>query len=218
MSPMHEITDALFMALLLMDAEATPTPDGHATGLSWYGKHRHPQQVKPKTEPSWTQRLEELLEDAGFETYKEISYPEDPAFCAKRLCDNVVVFPDQSVMWMENKGAWKEWWRQQGKVGKFRSHLMESGNSALHDVEKVAPLCEPHAQWLGILLLGFDSSAAPMEPDVAEFAARAQIDCEPWVPASMHWPDRWRPGERVHAWFWWRAAPQAPSQNSRAAG
>lgn len=206
MSPMHHFTDALFMSLLLMDAEGTPSAEGHPTGLCWYGKHRHPHQIRPQTEPSWTQRLQELLKNAGYETLKEVEYPVDPSCPAKRFCDNVVTFSDGTVLWMENKGGWKEYWRQQGNVGKFRSHLLESGNSALHDVEKVAPLCTPHAHWLGLLLLGFDSDVAPMAADVTDFAAVAKLDKGPWTSASMHWPDRWRDGERVHAWFWWRPA------------
>lgn len=210
MSPMFDFTDALFNALLVIDREAAPSAEGRPTGLSWYGKYRHPGQAKPQTEPSWTQRLEELLIQDGFDCYKEIRYPDDPGNAARRHCDNVVIFADDSVLWMENKGAWKEYWRERGSLGKFRSHLMESGNSALHDVEKVAPLCEPHAQWLGILLLGFDAPAAPLEPDVADFTSLANLDSAPWVAASMHWPDRWRDGQRVHAWFWWRAAPPGP--------
>lgn len=208
MSPMHDFTQALFTALMLMDGEAVPTLEGRATGLNWYGKHRHPTQVRPQTEPSWTQRLQELL-DEEYETYREIQYPDYPNRSTRRLCDNVVIFGDDTVLWMENKGAWKEYWRQEGKVGKFRSHLLESGNSALHDVDKIAPLCQPHAQWLGLLLLGFDSAAAPMDDDVREFAQLGALDRAPWSSASIHWPDRWRPAENVHAWFWWRPAPEA---------
>jgi hypothetical protein len=210
MSSIHEFTDVLFASLLQMDAEAVPTADGVPTGLNWYGKHRHPHQVKPQTEPCWSQRLAELLIEAGVEAYKEIRYPDDPGCKDRRMCDNVVIFADKSVLWMENKGAWKEWWRERGQVGKFRSHLLESGNSAKHDVKKITTLCEPHAHWIGTLLIGFDAAAFPMETDVADFASLAGLDTAPWQPASMHWPDRWREGQRVHAWLWWRKAPDKP--------
>jgi hypothetical protein len=206
MSPMHEFTDVLFALLLRMDAEAVPTTDGVPTGLNWYGKHRHPHQVKPQTEPCWSQRLAELLSEFGFHADKEMRYPADSACTDRRMCDNVVILPNNSILWMENKGAWKEWWRKRGKVGKFRSHLLESGNSARHDVEKIAALCEPHANWVAILLIGFDAAVCPMEPDVADFRTIADLDKEPWRSASMHWPDRWREGQQVHAWLWWRPA------------
>lgn len=201
-----EFTDILFCTLLTMQAEAAPSAEGYPTGLAWYGKFRNPNQTKPQTEPSWSQRLAELLSKASYPTIPENPYPAISGQPRVQFCDNVITLPDGSTLWLENKGAWKTYWRQRGNVAKFRSHLFTSNNSAAHDVTKIATLCRPSANYIGILLLGFDSLDDPMGGDIDEFRITAQLNSADWTEASMHLPDRWRPRERVHAWFWWRPA------------
>jgi hypothetical protein len=203
-TPMHDFTGALFRMLMRMDAEAVPTEAGQPTGLNYYGRFRHPAQVKPQTEPSWTQRLEELLREVGYVVEKEWHYPDIAGCSPRNLCDNVITFDDGSSLWLENKGAWKDYWAKQGKVGKFRSHLLESDNSAAHDITKLTPLCAPHARYAGFLLIGFDAPSARISSEVEELRTLAHLLEPVWHEASIHWEDRWRVGNRVHAWFWWR--------------
>src|SRR5437879_11609159 len=89
---LYDFVTALFSSIARMEAEALPARDGTATGLSYYGKHRHPDQVKPQTEPSWTQRLRELLREAGYSAEKECRYPDVPGCSPANSCDNVITF------------------------------------------------------------------------------------------------------------------------------
>ncbi|HWE97265.1 MAG TPA: hypothetical protein VG269_25120, partial [Tepidisphaeraceae bacterium] len=203
-SPIPDFTVDLFMALFEMDAEAEPAADGSPTGLNYYGRYRHPDQAKPQTEPSWTQRLKELLEAFGHTVRKECSYPDSPGCSPSNFCDNVVTFADGRILWLENKGAWKDYWVRKGMLGKFRSHLLVSQNSAAHDVQKLAPLVGPHADYVGLLLIGFDTISDPMDAEMDEFRRVTLLDRLPWMTASVNWPDRWRVGHRIWAWFFWR--------------
>src|SRR6266516_533646 len=126
---LYDFQHALFRVLLQMDAEAVLTADGQPTGLNYYGKYGHPSHVMPQTEPSWTQRLEELLITPAFKARKERPYPLIDGCSSDNRCDDVIEFTAGPILWLENKGAWKEYWRREGKPAKFRSHLLDSPNS-----------------------------------------------------------------------------------------
>jgi hypothetical protein len=194
----------LFRLLLRMDAEATPTAEGAPTGLHEYGRHCDPTGKKPSPETWWTRSLARLLTDAGYPAGKEQNYPDLPGCSTADRCDNVIVLPDGRRLWLEAKGAWKEYWRQQGSLGKYRLYLTGQRKSAAADVKKLLPLRPPAADLIGFLLLGFDSTNHPMLEDVAEFAAGNSLTNPLWWHASCHWPDRYRSGRRVHAWVWIR--------------
>jgi len=203
-----EFKDALFDALRRMDGEASVEKDGYPTGLAWYGGYFRPECVRPPTETSWTRRLAQLLPEYGFPTRAEVPYPAAP----RCRCDNVVTLPGGGRLWLENKGAWKDYWVRKGGVGIYRAYLLHplvpnlqpKGHTVPLDLKKLDPLGAPDAEAVGFLLLGFDAAAQPMDGDVAEMAGLAGLDRAPWVGASTTWDDRYRPGCRVLCWYWQR--------------
>lgn len=211
---MVDVTNAVFRALRQMDSEAGPTKQGQPTGLCWYGPHRRPELKRPQTEPCWTQRLKELLTDAGYCTRAEVPYPT----ATNLRCDNVVVLPDGSHLWMETKGAWKAWWASRGGVGIYESYLlyplkavMPKTHTAPQDLSKLHNLSPDSAQHAAFLLVGFDAVTDPMDDDVAELSRLSGLDHSPWVAAHDVWPDSNRPGERISCWFWHRTVAEGES-------
>ena len=65
------------------------------------------------------------------------------------------------------------------------------------DLKKLSRLSKTDAAFVGVLLVGFDSDAAPMDADVAELVMLAGLDAEPWKSAANDWQDFYRPGCRV---------------------
>lgn len=199
----------LFKALHQMDTEASCRKWGEPTGLNWYGGYFRPECKKPPTETSWTRRLEQLLPEYGYPTEREVPYP----YNRRRKCDNVVTLPGGARLWLENKGAWKDYWMQNGGSWIYRSYLLHPLVAGLDatkthtvplDFEKLYPLRRPEADYIGFLLLGFDSAADPMDDDVAELTRRAGLNKRPWSVAATGWKDAYRPGCRVQAWLWQR--------------
>src|SRR5207302_821765 len=116
---LHQFSETLLGILKQMDSEANVSKDGYPTGLAWYGGYFRPDCKRPPTETSWTQRLSQLLTEAGIATKAECRYPGQ----TRCKCDNVVQLSDGRRLWMENKGAWKEYWRSNGGLGIYRSYL-----------------------------------------------------------------------------------------------
>jgi hypothetical protein len=73
------------------------------------------------------------------------------------------------------------------------------------DLEKLESLRRPAADYVAVLLLGFDSEESSMDADVTEMAALARLDQPPWTQATDGWLDRDRPGSQILCWLWWRA-------------
>jgi tetratricopeptide (TPR) repeat protein len=213
-SPLPNFAAALLNAVRQMNAEATPSQAGTPTGLNYYGRHRQPAHKKPQTEPSWTQRIVELLKNAGYDVRPECNYPNIPGCYPSAKCDNVVTFEDGSTLWLENKGAWRKYWKDLGKLGTFHKHLRKGPNSAAHDIEKLSGLRKPHADYIGQLLIGFDEDSQLLERDVQDYCQAAGLSDEPWQVSSIRFPDEWRldPYEVIRAWFFWRPTEEsAPS-------
>ena len=202
---MNTFAKTLFTSLHQMDTEASTTFKGSPTGLNFYGGYFRPSLKRPPSETSWTRRLNELLPIAGYPTKAEVYYPG-----SKQRCDNVVTMPDGGLLWLENKGAWKQYWIDNGGMGIYRSYLFHPLKPGLlakphtvpHDLRKLGALHKPDAQRVGYLLLGFDSATAPMEDDVRELAALAKLDAAPWTAFTTSWPDGYRSGQRIHVWLW----------------
>ena len=102
---MNTFANTLLNTLREMDTEASTTFKGSPTGLNFYGGYYRPTLQRPPTETSWTRRLKEMLTIAGYPTKAEVYYPG-----SKLRCDNVVTMPDGGLLWLENKGAWKQYW------------------------------------------------------------------------------------------------------------
>jgi len=202
---MNTFAKTLLTTLRQMDTEANTTFKGSPTGLNFYGGYYRPNLIRPPTETSWTRRLKEMLTTAGYPTQAEVYYPG-----TKQRCDNVVTMPDGGLLWLENKGAWKQYWIDHGGLGIYQSYLfhplkpglMAKTHTVPHDLGKLATLKRSDAQRVGYLLIGFDSVAAPMQDDVLELAALAKLDAAPWTAFAASWPDRYRSGQAVHVWLW----------------
>lgn len=206
---MNGFAQTLLATLRRMDAEAAPTANGWATGLNWYGGHREPKKKRPRTEVCWSQRLAELLPERGYATRAEVRYPSLP----RCKCDNVITLPDGKTLWLENKGAWKDYWIQQRRPIIDRSYLLHPLVSNLDttkshtvplDLQKLSTLAGHHADYVGLLLAGFDRDNAPMLDDVAELVRLAKLDTPPWSSVRDNWRDAQRAGMNVRCWFWWR--------------
>jgi hypothetical protein len=203
----------MFETLLAMDRDATTVRDGEPTGLYWYGRHARPDQKRPQTEPNWSKELARRLCAEGIEAAAEVAYPRLDRSRRNR-CDLVVSLADGSTLWIEIKGAWKEYWRQQGGMWFYESYLLHPlvgglDKSKTHtvplDLEKLASLRPDDADYVGMLLIGFDAAGAPMEQDVAKLENLAGLRHEPWRIESTDWPDPHRGGQHVRCWFWYRA-------------
>ena len=207
------LSSAILHILRGMDAEATTTRRGHPTGLNWYGGHIRPDLDRPQTEPLWSKEIACRLTDYGYDTVSEVPCPGK-----KWRCDLVVQRPDREKIWIEVKGAWKEWWRQQGGGDLiYRSYLLHPlvpnlDTSKTHtvpfDLERLGTLRPPDATDVGMLLVGFDSCKNPMDADVAELVDLAGLGEWPWIGVHTAWPDAYRPGERVRCWLWLREVLQ----------
>ena len=208
-SPLSTFEDALFRALRLMDEEACKTWKGSTTGLNFYGGHFRPNLVKPPTETSWTRRLEQLLPLFGFPARREFPYPH-----SSESCDSLVMLEDGSSLWLETKGAWKKYWQDKGKEGIYWSYLLHplvpnlsvKDHTAALDIQKLNALRRPRADFVGLLLLGFDADDSPMDTDVSRFVELAGLGSPPWSARSTRWADRYRrkPPCGVKAWLWHR--------------
>lgn len=208
---MTRIPAVLFEALRRMDAEADTSKSGNPAGLNWYGGYREPAKARPRTEVCWSQRLGELLPASGFPTRVEVPYPS----LGRCKCDNVVSLEDGSTLWLESKGAWRDYWTARGGTLIYRSYLLHPlvpglDASKTHtvplDLQKLATLRPPHADRVGVLLVGFERADDPMDGDVGELVSLAGLDRSPWETATDAWVDAHRPGHNVRCWLWHRPA------------
>lgn len=206
---MKHVARLVLQALRRMDTEAGPRADGQATGLWWYGGHARPELKKPQTEVEWSRRLGVLLTDAGYPTRREVPYPDK----RRDRCDLVVTMKDGRRLWLEVKGAWKDYWVAKGGAGIFRSYLlhplvpfpsMGKNHTAALDLVKLERLGPADADLVALLLVTFDTSDAPADPDLAELVALAKLDRPPWSAYSDDWTDA--KGRGVHARLWSRSA------------
>lgn len=208
---MDALASAVLASLRQMDREAVPRPDGQATGLWWYGGHARPGLKKPQTEVEWSRRLGVLLTAAGYPTRREVPYPDKP----RDRCDLVVTLNDGRRLWLEVKGAWKDYWVARGGAGIFRSYLlhplvpypsMKKGHTAALDLAKLTRVGPPDADLVALLLVVFDTDDAPAAGDVEELVSLAKLDRAPWSTFADDWKDA--KGRGVHARLWLRDTPR----------
>ena len=190
-----------------MDADATTMRNGHPTGLSWYAAHARPELKKPQTEPEWSKRLAALLTESGWASAAECRYPVQGS---RQKCDVVIALPGGGKLWLEVKGAWKQWWQERGGEHIYRSYLLHPllpgldksrTHTAALDLQKLKVITREHGTHTGLLLIGFDG-AEPMQPDVDEFARLAGLDHPSWQSWRDSWPDSRRQGQFVRCWLW----------------
>ncbi len=208
---MDALAPTILSLLRRMDAEAGLRADGKATGLWWYGGHARPELRKPQTEVEWSRRLGILLTEAGYPARREVPYPDK----ARDRCDLVVTMKDGRRLWLEVKGAWKDYWVAKGGAGIFRSYLlhplvpfpsMGKSHTAALDIVKLERIGAADADLVAFLLVTFDTADAPAADDLAELTGLAKLDRAPWSGFSDDWTDA--KGRGVHARLWTRPTPR----------
>jgi hypothetical protein len=206
---MSRFPKVLFDALRQMDAEANTSKSGKPVGLNWYGAYREPAKARPRTEVCWSERMGELLSERGFPTRVEVPYPLLP----RCKCDNVVTLEDGTTLWLENKGAWRDYWSARGGMMIYRSYLLHPlvqnlDKTKTHtvplDLKKLETLHPPHADRVGVLLVGFERDDDAMDKEIAELVTLGGLDRAPWTSAYDSWADCHRPGHNVRCWLWQR--------------
>jgi hypothetical protein len=204
---MQALAQQILGSLRAMDAEAVPRSDGKLTGLWWYGGHARPELKRPQTEVEWSRRLAALLSNAGYTTRRETAYPGTP----RDRCDLVALLPDGRRVWIEVKGAWKDYWVARRGHAIFRGYLLHplvpypalgKRHTAALDLEKLGRLGPSSADLVAFLLVGFDRPDAPLDADLAEFVGLAGLGRDPWSGATDSWTDVQQRG--VHPHVWWR--------------
>ena len=170
-STTETIASTLFALLRQMDQEASTVCKGHPTGLQDYGRHARPELKRPQNEPEWSKRLARLLTERGLPSSAEVKYPHDP----RKKCDVVATLGPGQRLWIELKGACRDYWRKQGGMYIYESYLFhplkegldDKSHTVPRDIEKLARLHPPEAQQLGLLLIGFERPDDTMDADVA---------------------------------------------------
>lgn len=205
-----QIAPRIFAHLRRMDEEAlTMVASGLRAGLSDYGRHARPDNKKPSAEVEWSRRLTTLLSQDGVPTSPEVQYPEQVIRGRRQRCDLVVTLAGGATIWVEVKGAWRDYWNGGWIYRSYLLHPLEAGldktktHTVPFDLLKLSRLAPPQADFVGQLVVGFDQVSDPMDNDIATLVSLAGLT--QWRAAT---PDSWMSptvaGQRVRAWLWHR--------------
>jgi hypothetical protein len=208
------VAERFFALLRQMDAEATSrSGSGDATGLSDYGRHARRDLARPQNEVEWSKRLAQLLTSGGVPTSAEVEYPNQshlPKRKRKRR-DLRLQLDGSQTMSIEVKGAWSDYWGRRHIT--YRSYLLHplvprldatKSHTVPFDLLKLSELRRPETDFVGQLLVGFETPDDPMAPDVETLSTLAGLS--EWSESSDAWDSPTVSGQRVHCWFWQRAA------------
>lgn len=152
---------------------------------------------------SWL--LATRLEASGCSVIREHQYPG-----TREECDLVITLSTDTRVWVEVKHAWKSWFNcdcTTGASSAYKGYLFgdASHKGAAHDFDKLETVASPHAQWIGVLLIGWDSNSRPMYGDVQELVRQKELVKRGWsLAASRRWADRRNPAFGIATWFWMR--------------
>ena len=201
---MNELIPDLFRAIVdalkAMDAEAQLV-NGKPTGLNDYGRWARQDLKRPQTEVEWTRELARRLN-----CKREVGYPSVP----KKRCDLVM-----ENCWIEVKGLWPAYWEKMGGRSIYEAYLfdplkpypsLKKSHTAARDVAKLRSLPAAEAPVVGLVLIGFDTIAAPCDEDVKEFTKLTGL--ETWWQGSASWADAYLPGQTVKVWGWFETRTQ----------
>ncbi len=205
-----ELPARIFSYLRCMDQEATTlTSASVAAGLSDYGRHARPELKRPQGEVEWSRQLAILLEEDGIRVSREVPYPARPETRGRKACDLVVTTANGETVWLEIKGAWRDYWKGGGLYRTYLLHPLEEGldqskpHTVPFDLVKLSSLHPPAADFVAELVVGFERPDDPMDDDIATLVSlaglsewRAKCDC--WTSATVQ-------EQRVRAWLWYRS-------------
>lgn len=216
----------LTQALRQMDQEATGQTfyggQPYPTGLRSYDTHVRPN-LEPSrssqyhTEDAWADRLKELIEAHAAIARVEVR----PRYPTGSFADLKIEFRDGTVLWNEMKAV-KKYDRfvpsEYVVNGWYCKHLTSPTEGVPHDFDKLRALRKPSADFISVLVVGFDIEGCPelelTEADMGAMRANAGLHGNEWSCHYAEWPDQQQladvarhgvaKGIRVRCWFWWR--------------
>ena len=161
-------------------------------------------------EADWCVELAERLNrappvSATATTGKANFYPE-----SRQSIDLLVRFDDGARLWLECKGAWKSCFGDSGKMNPvYRKHLFHENpreHSALSDIRHKLPQLTKSGDYVGELLIGFDSVKCPMDAEIAELIEKAGLNRHPWESYHLRWSNPSDGRYSFGCWLWVRPA------------
>ena len=205
---MGPLTTSVFQGLRQMD-EACPT------GLNDFAQLVG---LKGKDEPGLTFGITQQLIRAGYAVDQcERHYPgQEGKKGARRTCDRFIRLADGSRVWLELKLAWRCWYYGQVKWNNefhYKGYLFgpdwgpdkSRRTSVAQDIDKLQVLTRDDADFVSVLVVGFDADDSQMVADMAQLAVRAELTSRGWVtPAPACWPARQSSSCWNRCWFWWK--------------
>lgn len=209
----EELVPLIFDSLRQMDEEATSlTKDNQPTGLSDYGRHARKDISRPQAEVEWSRRLAQLIEPHVQGVKTEVPYPDYavPDARKRQRCDLVVQLPSQQSLWIEIKGAWRDYWGGNNRI--YRCYLLhplvdDADAGKTHtlpfDLQKLSALRTPEADYVAELLIGFEKPDDPMVGDVDTLVELAGLS--EWSGFDTSWMSSIVLNQQVRVWFWCRA-------------
>ena len=210
-----EVASYLFCFLRKMDFEAAQSRGkklGLPLGLSSYGYHARPDLPRPQGEVEWSKRLAQLFGDVNILSYCEKAYPDQNGLVKKKKgkkpsCDLVCTLKNGKIIWIELKGAWRDWWGGNHKF--YRSYLLHPLVAGLDptkkhtvplDLLRLSSLRPPEADYVAELLIGFERPDDPMDEDIKTLIELANL--ESWDVQTDSWISPANQNQRVRCWFW----------------
>jgi hypothetical protein len=198
----NEVGRQIVRALRQVDKEARPRSNGQPTGVRWYNGHLDHSldpdgKAQSRVEDLWSNRVGQLLSLNEITASNQVRYPG-----TRQKCDLVLRPNDGRHFWIEVKGAWTEYAYSYGPVVNraYKKYIYSTAD----DINKLCALQKPEADWVGLLLLGFDRAQRPItEADLDIIRTRCHSG---WDESADGWDEQWWTGYRVRAWFWWRPA------------
>ena len=125
-----------------------------------------------------------------------------------RNCDLILRLPGDRRLWLETKIAWWTWPASAGAVnsGLCTKHLTSvTDNSAYRDITEKLPLVTNEADFVGELIIGFDSLEHPLDALVHRLVREAGVSGPDWMTFYSDWPNPQDSAYRVRTWLWCRA-------------
>lgn len=126
----------------------------------------------------------------------------------RQSIDLMIRFQNETCLWLECKGAWKSCFGDTGKANpSFRKHLLRDDpkeHSALSDIRYKLTQITTASDYVGELLVGFDSVLRPMDKDVDELIETAGLNRHPWEGYHLRWVN---PNDHKYSfgcWLWIR--------------